>query len=411
MASVRLTGRGRKRVLGGHPWIYKDDIAESAGVPGGALVAVESAEREPLGWALYSDASKIALRFVRRIAEQPNRAFWVELVRRAVAARASAGFLEPAGAERLLAGDADGLPGLVVDRYADRLVVQSGCQGSDAMRDFLLEILLEELTSRSVRIEAILDRSDASVRRHEKLEKRVEWLRGSEADGKVVVREMGLDFEVDLLGGHKTGHYLDQRDNRMRAAELCRDFGRHGFARVAEPRVLDVFSYDGLFGLRCAQAGAGEVLCLDQSVAAGERLVAHAERAELSDRVRFEKVDAMGDLGRRVREGESWDVVILDPPAFARSRTEIEGAKRGYGELFRRGFQLVSHGGFLVAASCSYNMGLGDFHDVLIKSARDAGVRATMLGLHGPSEDHPRRVDLPESDYLKCAFLRVQAAL
>jgi len=408
MANVKVTGRGRRRALGGHPWIYKDDVSEAGGAGAGSLVAVESPDRKILGWALYSSASKISLRFVRLGEEQPNREFWVELVRRAVAARASVGLLEPGGAARLLAGDADGLPGLVIDKYADRLVVQSGCQGSDAMRDFLLEILDAELKGRGVKIAAILDRSDASVRKHEDLEPRVEWLRGSEADSKVVVRESGLEFEVDLLGGHKTGHYLDQRFNRVRAAELCRDYGRHGFARVAEPRVLDVFSYDGLFGIRCALAGAGEVLCLDQAAAAGERLAGHAERAGVSDRVHFERVDAMKNLGERVRAGERWDVVILDPPAFARSRREVGGAKRGYGELFRRGFQLVGGGGFVVAASCSFNMGAVDFHEVLVKAAHDAGVRVTLLGIDGPSPDHPRRLDLPESDYLKCAFLRVE---
>lgn len=411
MGEVKLTGRGRRRVLGGHPWVYRDDVAAATGVAGGALAKVVAPDRGVLGWALYSDASKIAVRMVTRGEEQPNRAFWERTICRALDVRAAAGMLQPAGAERLLAGDADHLPGLVVDRYADRLVVQSGCQGSDAMRDFLLELLDAELARRGVAVHAILDRSDASVRRHEKLPARVAWLRGSEADARVVVEEDGLAFEVDLLGGHKTGFYLDQRDNRKRAAALCADFARHGFARVAEPRVLDVFSYDGLFGLRCALAGAGEVLCLDQAAAAGERLAEHVARAGLGGRVAFERVDAMGDLGRRVQAGEAWDVVILDPPAFARSRRELEGAKRGYGELFRRGFQLTSAGGFVVAASCSYNMGWRDFREVLQKSAKDAGVRATLLGIDGPSADHPIRLDLPESDYLKCAFVRVDPAL
>ena len=411
MVEVRLTGRGRRRVLGGHPWVYRDDVADATGVPAGALVHVASPDRRSMGWALYSDASKIAVRMVTRSETQPNRAFWVAVIQRALAIRASAGMLQPAGAERLLAGDADSLPGLVIDRYRDRLVIQSGCQGSDAMRDFLLELLLAELEARGLAITAILDRSDATVRRHEKLEPRVEWLRGSSRDQVVLIDEDGLAFEVDLLGGHKTGFYLDQRDNRKRAAALCRDYARHGFARVAEPRVLDVFSYDGLFGLRCALAGAGQVLCLDQAQAAGERLAEHAARAGVAGQIAFERVDAMGDLGRRVSAGEAWDVVILDPPAFARSRREVEGAKRGYGELFRRGFQLTRQGGFVVAASCSFNMGYMDFNDILVKAARDAGVTATLLGIDGPSPDHPRRLDLPESDYLKCAFVRVDPAL
>lgn len=407
MEQVKVSARGRRRVLGGHPWVYRDDVSE-VGAGGGSLVEVRAPRGDVLGWALYSGSSKIALRFVTRSSVQPDREFWRRRVKRAVAARVGAGLVQVAGGERLIAGDADGIPGLVVDRYRDRLVVQSGTQASDKMRDFLLEILTEELAQREVLIAGILDRSDAGVRRHEELEPRVEWLRGGPELSELWVEEQGLEYAVDILGGHKTGHYLDQRDNRVRAAELVVEWQRHGFAQ-RPARVLDVFSYDGLFGLRAALAGAGEVLCLDQAAAAGERVLLNAERNGLEGRVAFEKVDAMGDLARRVREGEVWDLVVLDPPAFARSRREVTGAKRGYGELFRRGFQLLSEGGFLVAATCSFNLRLEDFHEVLTKAARDAGVEVTLVELTGAAPDHPRRIDLPETDYLKCAFLRVEA--
>ena len=187
-----------------------------------------------------------------------------------------------------------------------------------------------------------------------------------------------------------------------------RELGERGFCQPQEARVLDVFSYDGLFGLLAAKAGAKDVLCLDQSASAGERVLANAKTNGVEDVVRFEKVNAMRDLGRRVDEGESWDIVILDPPAFARSKQELGGAMRGYGELFRRGFQLLNKGGFLVAASCSYNMKVDAFHEVLVKSARDAQATAHLLDIHGASSDHPRRLDLPETDYLKCAFIRVE---
>jgi 23S rRNA (cytosine1962-C5)-methyltransferase len=410
MGQVRLTAMGRRRLLDGHPWIYRNDLGKTDAGPG-ELVPVKSQNGTIMGWGLHSKSSKLALRIVTRSAEQPTRSFWEARINRCLDTRAGAGLLEVTkleGACRLIGGDADGIPGLVVDRYADRLVLQCGTEAADKMRDFLLGILLEQLEQRGFVIAGVLDRSDATVRRHEELESRVEWLRGDVSMGQLMVDEGGLRYAVDLLGGHKTGHYLDQRDNRLRAAQLIRELGTNGFCPPQEARVLDVFSYDGLFGLLAAKAGAKDVLCLDQSASAGERVLANAQTNDVEGIVRFEKVNAMRDLGRRVEAGESWDVVILDPPAFARSKRELAGAMRGYGELFRRGLQLLNKGGFLVAASCSYNMKVDAFHEVLVKSARDAKVTAHLIDIHGASSDHPRRLDLPETDYLKCAFIRVE---
>ncbi|MEW6073075.1 MAG: class I SAM-dependent rRNA methyltransferase [Planctomycetota bacterium] len=397
MGAIKLTGRGRRWILGGHPWVYADDVAGGEGEPG-ELVPVHDPHGSVLGWGLFSSASKICIRFVTREAAPPDRAFWLGRVRRAIEARERLGLLVPGGACRLIAGDAEGLPGFVVDRYADVLVLSSGCQGSDRLRDLFLELLEESLPFAP---RAVLDRSDTAVRRLEALAPRVEWLRGAPVETVEVVEEERdgdpcLVYEVAPAAGHKTGHYLDQVLNRRRAA-------RH--ARGTE--VLDAFSYDGLFGVRAALAGARAVLCLDQSAAAGERLARNAERNGVADRVVFARADAMRDLRRRGEAGERYGLVIVDPPAFARNRREAAGAARGYRELNRRAMGLVAEGGVLVSASCSYNVRREEFLEHLTAAALAAGREARLLELTAAGPDHPVLLGLPESGYLKCAFLRM----
>lgn len=391
MGKVTLSGKGRRWLMKGHPWVYRDDIADGDGTRG-ELVPVEDPNGAPLGWGLYSTASRIAVRMVTRQAEQPNREFWASRMRRAVEHRKQLGMMDPAESCRVLSGDADGFPGLVIDRYAKTFVVQSGSQGSDRMRDFLLELLKEALPFQP---EVIIDRSDASVRKLEKLEPRVETIEGS-VEGPVLARDGGLIYEVDVFKGHKTGHYLDQSRNRRAAAER----GKGG-------RVLDAFSYDGLFGLHAALAGAEQVTCLEQNKAACERIMANAERNGLLDKIKVERVDCMKDMRARAEKDERYELIIVDPPAFARSKKEIEGAERGYVELNRRAFDLAPPGGSVVTASCSYNVSAQDFVQFIGKSAHLARREVWIEELAKASPDHPHLATLPESDYLKCAFLRV----
>ena len=392
MGKLTLSGKGRRWLMRGHPWVYRDDVADSEGTAG-ELVPVEDPNGNPLGWGLLSTASKIAVRMVTREAEQPNRAFWARRVASAVDRRRLHGMLGEEDACRLLGGDADGFPGMVVDRYARTLVLQSGCQGSDRMRDFIVELLLEVLDFEP---DAIVDRSDASVRKLEKLAPRIEILRG-DIQAPVLVNSSGLVYEVDVLQGHKTGHYLDQSRNRLRAAEFAKG-----------KRVLDAFAYDGLFGLHAALAGADSVVCLEQNRAAGERILANAERNGLLDRVRVERVDCMKDLRARAEAGERYGLVVVDPPAFARSKREVEGAERGYVELNRRAFDIAEPGASVVSASCSYNVSPATFVEFIGKASHLAGRSVWVEELRKASPDHPHLATLPESDYLKCAFLRVE---
>jgi len=404
MGNMTLTGRGRRRLMRGHPWVYADDVAAGESQPG-ELVPVSAPDGKVLGWGLFSSHSKISVRLVTRSKRQPDREFWARRVGSAVEARRSLGYLDPKGACRLLAGDADGVPGLVVDHYGGTLVLQSGCQASDRMRDFLLELIEEALPFEP---SGILERSDSSARKHEDLEPKVGWIRGEERE-VVEVEESesapgrggtvpGLRYEVALLTGHKTGHYLDQRENRIAAA-------RH--AQGGD--VLDAFCYDGLFGIRAALAGAKSVLCIDQSATAGERCLRNAERNGVADRVRFVRANAMHDLRTRSMEKEVYDLVIVDPPAFAKRKQEIEGATRGYRELNRRAMSLLRPGGVLVSVSCSHNVDRELFHRTLAQAALAGSREARLIESLGAAPDHPVLLSLPESEYLKCAVMRIDA--
>ncbi len=391
---VRATGRGRRWLERGHPWLFANDVEVEEAEPG-ALVRVDAPDERAIGFGLYSQGSKIRVRMVTRSSEPPDAEFWRSRAKRAVDHRRGAGFLDPRGACRLIAGDADGFPGLVIDRYADALVLQSGTQGADRLRDEWLALVEREL---EFPIATVLDRSESSLRRFESLVARTELLRGEKSNA-LEVRDEELVYSVDLFGGHKTGHYLDQRDNRRAAAKRARN-----------ARVLDVFSYDGLFGVRAALGGARSVLCLDQSEAALARAAENAERNGVLERMRFEKVDALRDLRERVATGEHYELVILDPPAFARNKNELAGAERGYRELNLRGFKLLEPGGTLVSASCSYAVRPETWIDWLARAASDAGRVAWLEELRGAALDHPHLVTLPETEYLKCAFLRVGGA-
>lgn len=392
---VVLTGKGRRWLATGHPWAYRDDVSLAEAEPGD-VVQVEGPRDERIGWAMYSSASRIAVRMVSRAKAAPDRAFWAERVARALRARERVGYVAPDGAGRLLAGDADGIPGLVADRYATTLVLQSGTQGADRLRDLVVELVDEHLP---FRIETVVDRSDSAVRKLEALDRRVEVLRGT-VTAELVVREGDLLYEVDVLSGHKTGHYLDQRENRVRAATRA--------PGVVGERVLDAFCYDGLFGIRAALAGASSVLCVDQSEAALARALRNAARNGVEARVHVRRANCMSEMRALAELPDRFGLVVVDPPAFARNRREVAGAARGYVDVNRRAMRLVRPGGTLVSASCSYNVRAHTFVDYLARAAAEARRDVFLEELAGASPDHPALITLPESAYLKCAFMRVE---
>lgn len=393
---VVLSGKGRRWLQSGHPWIYRDDLKDAA-VENGDVVAVEDARGSRLGWGTYSASSRIAVRMVTHGDRAPDGTFWRERVSRALRARAAMSLCAPEGACRWIAGDADGIPGLVADRYGRVLVLQCGTLAADRLRESIADLVAEFARAElGFALECIVDRSDSASRKLEALERRVEVMQGV-LPATLVVREDELSYEVDVLAGHKTGHYLDQRENRRRAARHARG-----------ERVLDAFSYDGLFGVRAALAGAAEVVCVDQSQPALDRALRNAQRNGVGDRLRVLRADCMDELRVLGQSGERFGLVIVDPPAFAKNRREIAGAERGYVEVNRRAMLLARPGGCVVSASCSYNVRPEAFVSFLASAAARAGREVFLESLCGAAPDHPALLTLPESSYLKCAFLRVE---
>jgi 23S rRNA (cytosine1962-C5)-methyltransferase len=388
METVRVSRRGAARWReGGHPWIYRSDVVRPPRQPAGAVHVVE--DGGPLvGTALWSGASQIALRMLSRRQVEPDATFWYE---RLLAAAAYREELAPdATAYRLVHGEADGLPSLVVDRYGEHLVVQLLSAGLEAHRSDVLAALLEVWSPAGV-----LARNDVPVRRLERLPEEVELLHG-EVPEWLEVREGAVRYLAAPWTGQKTGAFLDQRENRARAGALARG------------RALDCFAYHGSFALHLA-AGAAEVTAVDASA---EALARAARNAELNgaacDRLQFVEANAFDYLRAQDAAGEVYDTIVLDPPAFAKRKDALDAAMRGYKELNLRALRLLSPGGFLCTFSCSYHVSPWHFRAMLESAAADAGRPVRWVEWRGQAADHPELLQVPESAYLKGAVLQVR---
>jgi len=383
MAIVVITARGEERLRGGHPWIYRADVADvRAGA--GEIVSVQSRRGgRPLGSALYSDRSQIALRMLTYGDRVADAALIRERLDAAMAFRRS---LEiDATAYRLVHGEADLLPSLVVDRYGDYLVVQALSQGMDRLLPEIVGMLGERL-----RPAGILARNDPRTRQLEGLERRVEVLAG-EVPELVGVTETGIAYDVDLRRGQKTGLFLDQRENRAAAAQYARG------------RLLDCFSYNGGFALvlgrRCQ-----ETIAIDVSEDAVARVRANAARNGIAVDARVGNV--FDELRGLERLGERFDTIVLDPPAFAKNKAAIANARAGYKEINLRALKLLAVAGTLVTCSCSYNVSEAMFADIVYDAAVDAQAHVTVVEKRMQGRDHPVLLGVPETYYLKCFVLR-----
>jgi 23S rRNA (cytosine1962-C5)-methyltransferase len=383
-----VTRRGVERVRAGHPWIYRSDVV-STGAGAGDLVLVHSERGRPLGWALWSGASQIALRLVGHDVDPADEAGWLRRrLTEAAAYRDTLGI--DATAWRVVSAEADRLPGLIVDRYGDGrdvyLVVQALCQGMDRRLPAIAALLAELWAPRG-----ILARNDPKVRRLEGLEEQVAVLAG-DVPGLVRVREGDIRIDVDLREGQKTGLFLDQRENHAAAA---------GYARG---RVLDAFTYHGGFALAMARR-ADWVLALDSSAAA----VAAARRNAAANgiaNVEVREVNVFDELREREIARERFDTIVLDPPAFARNRAALPRALAGYKEINLRAIKLLVPGGHLVTCSCSYHVGEAVLQDLVRDAAADAGATLALVEQRMQSRDHPVLVAVPETRYLTCLILR-----
>jgi 23S rRNA (cytosine1962-C5)-methyltransferase len=378
-----VTTRGAARIRAGHPWVFRSDVIHADAVAGDLIVVVNERQR-PLGAALWSDASQIAIRMVATTAVDDTDAFWGARLDEAIAYRAT---LDIDGTvARLVHGEADRLPALIVDRYGDYLVLQALNQGMDRREAMLARLLAARLQPRG-----ILVRSDARVRQLEGLGPRVEIAHGEVPD-RVEVLEGVIRYAVDLRAGQKTGLFLDQRENHAAAA------------RVARGRALDAFTYNGGFALPMASR-CTSVLALDSSAAAVAATRANAARNGVDNLdVREANVfDALRDL-QTARE--RFDTIVLDPPAFAKNKAAVERAVAGYKDINLRALKLLSPGGHLITCSCSYHVDEAMLMAIVEAAAADARAVVTVVEKRMQARDHPVLAGVPETYYLKCFVLR-----
>ena len=380
---ISISPRGEERIRNGHPWIYRSDVVE-VDAAGGDTVRVTSARGRPIGYALYSDRSEIAIRLLTRQDEAPTIETWRERIAAAIAYRATLRI--DATAYRLVHGEGDRLPSLIVDRYGDYLVVQTLSQGSDRMLPQIVDLLVS-----IAQPAGILARNDPKVRALEGLEQKVEVLYGTVPES-IEVREGRVSYEVDPYRGQKTGLFLDQRENREAAA------------RYARGRLLDAFSYNGGFGLALAPS-CDRVLAVDISEEAVARIGANAARNGLKN-VEARAMNVFDELRELERGDERFDTIVLDPPAFAKNKAAVPKALSGYKEINLRALKLLEPGGFLITCTCSYNVREADFADMLASAAVDAHADVTVVEKRTQSRDHPILMTVPETYYLKCFILR-----
>ena len=386
MKTIRLRAAKERSLLRRHPWVFESSIERGKADPG-ETVRVEASDGRFLAWAAYSPASKIRLRaWSFDEAERIDAGFMQRRVERAVALRAR--LAVPSDGVRLVHGEADGLPGLVVDRYGDMLSAQFLSVGVERWKAVLADALLK--ASGAARL---YERSDTSSRALEGLEPRTGWLRGEGAT-EVTIREHDWRLTLDVAQGHKTGYYLDQRDNRLHFAEAVRRFGCQ--------RVLNCYAYTGGFSVAALAGGAGRVTSVDSSAPALARAEAHVVLNGF-DASRHTSVDA--DVNRTLRDaleaGRRYDAIVLDPPKFAASAAHAERAARAYKDINRLAFELLEPGGLLFTFSCSGGIAVDLFHKIVAGAGLDAGVDGLIYARLGAAPDHPMTVTFPEGEYLK----------
>lgn len=384
-ATITLQPGRQKRAEGGHPWIYSNEIAMDAAakaLPPGGLVTVRKADGKGLGVATFNPHPLVSARLLSRDATQRiDRTFFARVLRRALALRER---LFDAPYYRLIHAEADGLPGLVVDRFGPALVCQFNTSGMALLEDEVLAALDQVLSP-----ETIVLRNDSPARLAEGLASEVRVAKG-EVAGPVELIENGVRFRADLLGGQKTGWFFDQRDNRRFMAGLARG-----------GRVLDLYTFAGAFAVQAAVAGAREVVGIDRSEPA---LALAGEAAKLNgvgERCAFRRGEAFAELERLAQGEERFDAVIADPPAFVKSKKDLASGLRGYRKLARLAATVAAKGGFLFIASCSHNADLPAFAEAVRRGIAETGRNSRVLRTSGADADHPVHPALPESAYLK----------
>jgi len=386
MKKITLRAGKDRSLVKRHPWVFESSIARGGG-DSGETVRVEAADGRFLCWAAFSPSSQIRLRaWSFDEAERIDAAFFQRRIAQAVAMRQRLAIASDAW--RLIHGEADGLPGLVVDRYGDTLVAQFGSAGAERWKAVIADALLAETG-----LTRLFERSDAQAREWEGLPVQTGWLRGS-GETALTIREHDWRLTLDVAEGHKTGYYLDQRDSRKRFADAVKQYGAKS--------VLNCFSYTGGFSVAALAGGATQVVSVDSSGPALERAKAHVALNGF-DAARHEAWDAdvNATLRRCLAEGRRFDAIVLDPPKFAPTVAHAERASRAYKDINRLAFMLLNDGGLLYTFSCSGGIAPDLFHKIVAGAGLDAGVDGYIVERLCAAADHPQTVCFPEGDYLK----------
>jgi 23S rRNA (cytosine1962-C5)-methyltransferase len=383
--TVTINKRGAERIRKGHLWVYRSDIKDARKVNGGSIATVRDERGRFAGQALYSDKSEIALRFLTTKEEPIDRQWW--RARLLKAAKRREGYKQNTNAYRLIYSEGDMLSSLIVDVYDDVFVIQTLSQGTETLQPLIVDLLIESFGPK-----AVVERNDVRVREHEGLELRSKLLYG-DAPGEIEIEQDGVKFCVAPLGGQKTGSFLDQRENHFAARQH------------AGGRALDCFTFNGGFALNLVQS-CESVVGLDIS----EDAIALARRnAALNNarNVEFQTANVFDALRELESKGERFDTIVMDPPAFTKSRASIEGAARGYKEINLRALKLLNLGGLLISCTCSYHVSEEMFLSVIEDAAVDARRRLQVVEKRMQARDHPVLLSVPETYYLKCFIMRV----
>ncbi len=380
---MTISPRGVERIRLGHLWVYRSDVRTTQAEPGSVVRLTDERGRFQ-GRAFYSDKSQIAVRLLTREDRPVDRAFFTERIRQAIAYRARV--VENSDAFRVVYSEADLLPSLIVDRYGDYLAVQTLSQGSERQKALLVEILIELLSPKG-----IIERNDPKVRLLEGLEQKVGVLHG-EVPAEICVKENGVAFAYDLAKGQKTGSFLDQRENHWAAR------------RYASGDVLDCFSYQGGFALTVADR-CEHVEVMDMAPAAIEAARKNRDLNGTAN-VYFREGNTFDVLKEYDEAGRRFQMIILDPPAFAKNRDSLPAAHRGYKEINLRALKLLQPGGYLITCSCSYHVNEPLFLQIVAEAANDAKRNVTVVERRTQAQDHPILLTMPETHYLKCMIIR-----
>ena len=387
---IKLKKGADKRIRSGHLWIFSNEITDKLKkYKGGDIADLYSYKGEFLGRGYINPLSLIAIRILTYKKEDIDTNFFYNRINRALSYRKE--MYPDANSYRVVFGESDFLPGLIVDKYEDYLIVQILSLGMEIRKDTILNALEDVFHPAG-----IIERNDVAVRELEGLKIHKGILKGDLKDN-IIIRENGVKFEVDILNGQKTGFFFDQRENRQVIKKYVKKGGR----------VLDCFCYSGAWSIHSARNGAGEVIGLDSSDDAIKLAKRNAEINGFSERCRFKNVDVFDELRRLVSVGEKFDAIILDPPAFVKSAGKVKEALKGYKEINLQAMKLLKNGGILITCSCSYHIDKETFRDMLIQAASDSERDFRIIEFRGQAPDHPVLLSMRETEYLKCAVLKM----